>query len=184
MKTFLFLFLISFALQAQSTVENIILSNAVDGSELSLYTYMGVVIIFVSNVCPYDNYYGERIKGLINSYSGRIKFLLINAYQEAEESPDKMKEAYSRWGLSIPYLSDKDQLALNMLGAKKSPEAFVIRGSSGKYAVTYNGPIDDNAQSAAAVTRSYLKEAIENQLVGKSSELSNLRTIGCTIRKK
>lgn len=189
MKKLIVLALITLSLNAhaQTPVQNFTLKNVADGSDVSLDSYAGsttTVILFVSNVCPYDNYYGERIRNMISTYSGRARFLLINSYQETEESADKMKEALAKWGISVPYLADKDQVAFTILGAKKSPEAFVLTGSPGKYKIAFNGPIDDNAQSGAAVTKNYLRDAIENTLAGKSNDYTNLRTIGCTIRKK
>ena len=101
-------------LPAQTPVQNFKLTNVVDGSVVSLESYptcSGLTIIFTGNACPYDGYYTERIKDFITTYQGKIQFLLVNSFQEAEEAADKMKDAHSSWGLPVPYLADKAQEA-------------------------------------------------------------------------
>ena len=180
------LLIFSHAVTAQSPIQNFILVNVLDGTTVSLdsYTTAGVAIIFKSNACAYDGYYIERIKNMKLAYQGRIQFLLINSFQEGEESNDKMKAAYANWSLDIPYLSDKDQIALNSLGAKKSPEVFLLKRVNGKYTAVYSGAIDDNPQMATAVTHAYLKIAIDNLLAGQKIEVPAVRAVGCSIRKK
>ncbi|HRI80375.1 MAG TPA: redoxin domain-containing protein [Cyclobacteriaceae bacterium] len=172
-------------LQAQTPVQNFSLTNASDGGQVSLdsYKHSAIVILFTSNACPYDTYYTERIRSLINTYLEKVPFILINSYQEPDESVEKMKLAIDKWNFHAPYLADKNQVVMEQLGAKKSPEAFLLSGSPGKYKIVFHGAIDDNAQSAEAVTTHYLKAAIDNVLAGRS-ETTTARVVGCTIRKK
>jgi hypothetical protein len=174
-------------LWAQAPVADFKLTNVVDGGTVSLTTYptcSAVAIIFTSNACPYDGYYTARIKDLVDTYQGKIQFILINSFQEPEESIEKMKAAYARWGLPVPYLADKEQTVMNSLGAKKSPEVFLLKEASGKYNVVYNGAIDDNPQMASAATRRYLKSAIDKILAGQNPDAPMVRPTGCSIRKK
>jgi hypothetical protein len=175
------------AASAQTPVADFKLTNVVDGQPVSLSSYptcSALAIVFTSNACPYDGYYTARIKDLIDTYQGKVQFILINSFQEAEESIDKMKAAYSRWGLPVPYLADKDQSVMNSLGARKSPEVFLLKPSNGKYTVVYSGAIDDNPQVATAVTQPYLKNMIDKTLAGQKVDSPSSRAIGCTIRKK
>ena len=181
------LLMISLGLQAQTPVQNFTLINVIDGSTVSLESYptcTGLAILFTSNACPYDGYYTARIKDLIDTHQGKIQFLLINSFQEAEEAVDKMKTFHGRWGLPVPYLADKEQAAMACLGAKKSPEVFLLKNTNGKYTVVYNGAIDDNPQVASAVTQPYLKTAIDKMLAGQKIESPIIRAVGCSIRKK
>ena len=176
-----------YALSAQTPVADFKLPNVVDGETVSLSSYptcSALAIVFTSNACPYDGYYTARIKDLIDTYQGKIQFILINSFQEPEESADKMKTAYSRWTLPVPYLADKDQTVMNSLGAKKSPEVFLLKSANGKYELVYSGAIDDNPQMASAVTRQYLKAAIDKTLAGQSPEAPVVRPTGCSIRRK
>ncbi|CAN5558361.1 hypothetical protein BH10BAC4_BH10BAC4_05670 [soil metagenome] len=177
----------SLSLAAQIPVQSFTLQNIADGSTVSLENYptcSGLVIIFTSNVCPYDGYYTARIKHLITTYQGKIQFMLINSYQEADESIDKMKSAYNGWSLPVPYLADKDQTAMQCLGAKKSPEVFLLSNAGGKYNVVYSGALDDNAQASVAVTETYLRKSIDKLLTGQKIDVPTVRPVGCTIRKK
>ncbi len=177
---FLTLSLSSFA----QPVANFTLTNTLDGKTISLDQYAslsGVAIIFYSNECPFDNYYKERLRTLIEAYKEKIQFVLINPYQEPQESAEKMTIHYG--DLNVPYLSDKDQTVMNMLGAKKSPEVFLLKSSAGKFSVFYNGAIDDNAQVEKDVSNTFLKNAIDLLLAGKPAPESN-RAVGCSIRRK
>ena len=143
-----------------------------------------VLVVFTSNACPYDLYYTGRLKELIIQYSGKVPFLLINAHLDPEESPEEMKLAASGWSYSVPYLSDKDQLAMNALNAKRSPEAFLLQHVKGGFVIRYSGALDDSPQESAGVTTRYVKDAIDNLLAGKPIENPAVRAAGCSIRKK
>ncbi len=171
----------------QTPVENFSLTNVVTGEAVTLESYAatnGVAIIFTSNNCPFDLYYTNRIKTLINDYQDKIGFLLVNAHTDPDETAEKMRTAYSGWGIPVPYLSDKDQVLMNSLGAKRSPEVYLLNKVNGKFIVSYSGSVDDNAQSPEAVTTAYLKIAIDNLLAGKATEQFSTRAVGCSIKRK
>lgn len=164
------------ATQAFSQTEP--LTNVVDGKAVALSDFRsakGIVIIFTSNVCAYDGYYSERLKSLFSKYGGSFQFILVNSYQEAEETVDKMKEKYDLWEFGVPYLADKDQLWMKALGARKSPEAFVLNRD---LKVVYSGAIDDNPQLANAVKENYLQNVLDGNSVAST------RAVGCSIRSK
>ncbi len=172
------------AAQAQTPVNNFSVSN-VDGANISLDTYSnapGVVIIFTSNYCPYDGYYKLRIRDLIKAYNDKIPFILVNSHPD--ESLQSMKIAYGAWALPVPYLADKDQVAMEALGAKKSPEVFLLKSSNGKFVSLYNGALDDNPQAPEGVTSYYIKQAIDKLLAGQEVDVPSVRPVGCSIRRK
>ena len=72
----LFLITISLGLKAQTPIQNFTLTNVVDGKMVSLVQYSssnGVVVLFTSNECPFDNYYKDRIKEMISTYAGKVQ---------------------------------------------------------------------------------------------------------------
>ncbi|MFM9841243.1 MAG: redoxin domain-containing protein [Cyclobacteriaceae bacterium] len=171
--------------QAQTTIQNFTLTNVVNEKPFSLdqcSSLPAVVVLFMGNECPYDNYYKDRIKQLIDSYAGKVQFLLVNSYDDPQETPEKMAIHYT--DLGVPYLADKDQTVMENFGARKSPEAFLIKPTSGKFSIVYSGAIDDNPQVATDTKQNYLKDAIDKVLAGQSVEAMNNRVMGCTIRKK
>ena len=177
----------AFPLWAQTPVENFTLINVADGASVSLdgcAGCKGVAIIFTSSVCPYDQYNLGRIKNLVNTYQGKIQFLLINSYLEPEESSENMKNFQASSGLTVPYLADKDQVAMNVLGARRSPEVFLLKKLNNRQVVIYHGALDDNPQVPNAVTQNYLKAAIDKLLAGQEIDTPVTRAVGCSIRKK
>lgn len=169
--------------QAQE-ITNFTLSNARDGKEVSLSDYASskaIVVVFTSHECPFDNYYKDRLKELIRAYSGKVQFILINPNLEEQESTDQMAIHYT--DLIVPYLADKKQVVMTNFTAKKTPEAFVITASGGKFNVLYHGAIDDNPQAAQDVRQSFLKDAVDKVLSGQKVDMPTQRATGCTIRK-
>lgn len=163
------------------------LTNVVDGGMVSLTNYSssaGVVVIFTTNACAYDEYYRARINKLAKEHPGNVPVLLVNASVDAPESVENMTKAAQKWGVSAPYLADKDQSLMQSLGATKSPQVFVLKNTGGKFTVLYSGAIDDNAQVEADVRNAYLKDAINGLLNNQKPATTEVRPVGCTIRKK
>ncbi|HWA32547.1 MAG TPA: redoxin domain-containing protein [Cyclobacteriaceae bacterium] len=186
MKAFAVILLLagSSVLRAQTPVDSFTVNN-VDGVSVSLDSYNnapGVVVIFTSNYCPYDGYYKLRIRDLIKSYNDKIPFILVNSHPD--ESLQSMKIAYGAWALPVPYLADKDQVAMDALGAKKSPEVFLLKSVNGKFVSLYNGALDDNPQAPEGVTSYYIKQAIDKLLASQDVNVPSVRPVGCSIRKK
>jgi len=174
-------------ISAQTPVKNFALVDVISGNLISLDSYAsspGVVVLFTGNECPFDIYYMNRLASLITKYSSRVPFLLVNAHLDPEDSEEKMKTKASSWPFRAPYLVDKDQVAMAALGARRTPEVFLLKSVKGNFEILYSGAIDDNPQEEAAVTSAYLRDAIENMLSGKQVAHRHVRASGCSIRKK
>jgi hypothetical protein len=168
-------------------VSDFSLTNVVNGKAVSLETFpscSGVAIIFTTNACPYDEYYRGRIAKISNEYADKVPVLLVNSSIEPVESVENMTKKAQQLGLSIPYLSDKDQTLMLKLGATKSPQVFLLKNDGGKFQVVYKGAIDDNAQVEADVRHAYLKDAIDIMLTNQKIATAEVRPVGCTIKKK
>ncbi len=162
------------------------LVNVVDGKTISLNNFgkqPGVVIIFTSVTCPFDLSYQDRIRSMADTYASRIPFLLVNAHTDADESAESMKKFAHDNNLKIPYLDDKQQVLMNSLSARRSPEAFVLKNSNGIFTIAYRGAIDDNPQVATDVSQPYLSQAIDDVLSGKTPATRETRPAGCSIRR-
>jgi thioredoxin-related protein len=183
---FVVLMIAAVSANAQKVVEDFTLKNVVDGHDLSLSTYpacSGLVMIFTSNSCPYDDYYKNRIQKIAKEYSDKVPVILVNSLIDANETPEQMMKKAQQSGLTVPYLADKDQLLLQRLGASKTPHAVLLKNNGGKFTVFYSGALDDNAQVENDVHQHYLNDAIQALLGGKAPVAEN-RPVGCTIRKK
>lgn len=183
----LFLIVLSSQAYAQRIVENFTLTNAVDGQKISLQTYpscSGIVLIFTSNNCPYDEHYRGRIQKIVKEFQDKVPVLLVNSLVDGNETLEQMTKKAQQAGITTPYLADKDQTLMQQLGATKTPHAFLLKNNAGKFTVIYNGALDDNAQVEGDVHHSYLKNAITIMLSNQPVETSEVRPVGCTIRKK
>jgi thiol-disulfide isomerase/thioredoxin len=175
-----------FDVQSQSFA-NYYLTNVADDKPVAIQpcsTCTAVVVVFHSLNCPYDLHYAERIKKLAETYGTAVSFYLVNSNAEPEEQADKMKVAYLRWGLSIPYLADKDQILMSALNARKTPEAILLKKEGSTLRVVYQGAIDDNPQVHHDAEVKFLEIAIQEILQGKSPTVAAERAVGCTIRRK
>ncbi|MEX2230885.1 MAG: redoxin domain-containing protein [Cyclobacteriaceae bacterium] len=168
-------------------VKNFQLINVLNNQTVSLDTYPsceGMVLIFTSNSCPYDDYYRKRIEQLSQAYQDRVPVVLVNSHTEANETPEKMLAKGKGLNLSMPYLADKDQTLMTNLEVRKSPEAFLLKNENGKFSVVYRGAIDDNAQVEADVRHRYLRDAIDIMLTNQKIETPEVRPVGCNLKKK
>jgi hypothetical protein len=153
--------------------------------DISLSQYgrnSSLAIIFFCNGCPYSTFYIDRIKGYINEFP-ETQFLLVNSADSEfapEESAEGMTALVQDSELTIPYLADKDKLALKALGGRKCPEVFVIDPRN--WQVMYHGAIDNNPQVAADVSEAYLKEVLIAVNSGNKPSTTYQRPTGCTIK--
>lgn len=184
MKYLILLLLINTSLIAQN-ISNFEAVNVQTNKQVSLNDFQGkegVVVIFTSNVCPYSVYYEGRITQLVSDYSDKVQFILVNSHKDEKESNEQMKNKISTWGLNVPYLSDKDEKIMQLFGARKSPEVFLLKKNGNGYKVFYKGAIDNNPQVAIDVKDQYLKMNIDNMLQGKAASIAATRPIGCMIK--
>lgn len=168
-------------------VNNFKLVNVLNNQPISLDTYPsceGMVLIFTSNACPYDEYYRNRITKISQAYPDRVPVLLVNSHTDPNESPEKMMVKGKQLNLSVPYIADKNQVLMANLDVRKSPEAFLLKNEDGKFRVIYHGAIDDNAQVEADVRHSYLRDAIDIMLTNQKVETPEMRPVGCNLKKK
>lgn len=158
--------------------------DVVSNKKISLSDYSnkkGTVVIFTSNVCPYSVYYEGRITQLVADYSDNLQFILVNSHTDDKESASEMKNKISAWGIDVPYIADKGGAISKIFGARKSPEAYLLKPVSGKFNIFYKGAIDNNPQVASDVKEPFLKMNMDNLLSGKAA-IPSTRPIGCIIK--
>ena len=167
-------------------IKEFVLMDAVSGERISLLSFKdnkGVVILFVSNECPYSNYYTERIRKMVAEFSERnVAFILVNSHLDSYESPSAMKNAWNSWDIPIPYLADKEQALQKKLNVEKSPTAVLLKPLQDGFSIYYSGMIDNNPQVANDVKEAYLTDNIKSLLQNKPPAHRNNRAIGCMIR--
>lgn len=173
-------------------IENFSLVNAISNKTVSLSDYAAertVVVVFTSNYCPYARLYEDRIIALSEEYAGRgVQFLLVNSntsMDNIDDSVEEMARHAKEKGYRFPYLADKEHRLAEMLGATKTPEAFVLQNNgSGTFVLKYRGAIDDNPQVAQEVTVNYLRDAVSATLNRRNISIAEKRPTGCMIKRQ
>jgi len=144
----------------------------------SLKGSKGTVLIFVSTGCPVSNAYNERMEKLAQDFKARgIHVVGINS--NVTESSDTIKAHAVENKLSFPILKDKGNKIADRLGAQRTPEVYFLDSAN---KLVYQGRID-NAQKAAMLQTSDLRNAIEEVLAGKPVSQTQAKAFGCTIKR-
>ncbi len=148
----------------------------------------GIIVVFISNHCPFAKAYEERIIALDKKYDTQgYAVVAINASDASsyeEDSYDNMKARAKEKGYTFPYLQDESQAVAKTFGATRTPHAFILKNEGGKFTVQYFGTIDDNAQDPSGVSKRYIEDAVDNLLAGKPVVTPMTKAVGCAIKWK
>jgi peroxiredoxin len=172
------------------TVADFKLKN-VDGKMVSLKdmeSAKGFIVTFTCNHCPFSIAYEDRIIDLHNTYVAKgYPVIAINPNDVAtvpDDSFEKMQERAREKKFPFVYLHDETQNIAKQFGAARTPHMYILQKTDKGLVVKYIGAIDDNTDDPSAVTKPYLKNAMEALLAGKDPEVNFTKAIGCTIKWK
>jgi hypothetical protein len=169
--------------------------DGIDGKSVSLSDLKkanGLAVIFTSNTCPFvvgAEGYGEgwetRYLGLQKAAGTyNVGLVLINSNEakraNGESMEDMKKRATDKRFSSIAYLLDKNSELANAFGARTTPHVFLFDKDM---KLVYRGAIDNNNESAAKVTDSYLEKAMINLSQGKAIAPAETKATGCGIKR-
>ncbi|HEY3124492.1 MAG TPA: redoxin domain-containing protein, partial [Thermoanaerobaculia bacterium] len=119
-------------------------------------THSGVVILFLSTICPYSNYYNDLIRDMAAEFAKRnVLFVGINS--GGLETAEEMRAHAREHGHAFDIIRDPDSRIAELLDARRTPEAFLLDSSG---TLRYHGRI------ASKITSPDLKSAIEAMLEG------------------
>ncbi len=155
--------------------------HGLDGHRIKLTAPRGgaTVLIFYSTECPISNSYSPTLTSLVEAFpSEKVKWLGVCVDPDLSDSD--IKTHARDFTLKFPLARDKYGALARKLGAKVTPEAFVI-DQDGR--VRYHGRIDD--QFAARQKRNVnpattdLKDALSALLSGKELRTEFVEAVGC-----
>ena len=159
----------------------------VDGADHSLDDYRDaklLALVQYCNHCPYVLAWEGRLMALAGDYADRgVRVVAVNSNDAArypEDSFERMKERAEELDFPFDYLFDASQSLAQALGAERTPEVFLF---DEKRRLRYHGAIDDS-RDETAVSRSYLREAIDALLAGKEPPVAETEAAGCTVKWK
>lgn len=161
----------------------------IDGKMVSMSDYKeakGFVIVFMCNTCPFVAAYEQRIMALDKTYASKdYPVIAINSNDVKRmpgDSMEEMKKRAKERGYTFAYLRDDSQEIARAYGATKTPHTYLLSKVREKYKVEFIGAIDDNPNNPDKVDQTYVADAIEALLSGKSPTVREKRAIGCTIK--
>lgn len=149
-----------------------------------------LVVIFMSNHCPYVQAVLDRINSLARNY--RNKYVAVvginsnDASKYPEDSLENMRKIANREGLEFVYLYDENQSVAREFGAVCTPDIFVYKkDQEDKWRLKYHGAIDDNWKDFMEVETHYLRDAIEELLAANEQvSFEQKPSMGCSIKWK
>lgn len=165
--------------------------KSVDGRTVSLADYRaqkGLIVVFMSNHCPFAKAYEDRIIALDRKFSSQgypVLAIMPNdptAYEE--DAFENMKARARDKGFSYTYTIDETQATARTFGAMRTPQVYVLKQTNGQFILEYTGSIDDSPQDEASVQRRYVDDAVSSLLAGRPVQSPITKPIGCAIKWK
>lgn len=163
------------------------MKDVTTGKEISLNagkTAKGLLVMFSCNTCPYVKLSESRIKEAQDfTRANGIGMVVVNsneAQRDGDDSEAEMKTYAAAQGFSAPYVLDVKSELADAFGASRTPQVFLFDAAG---TLIYKGAIDDNVKDPKAVTKPYLKDALNALLKGAKPEVKETKSIGCTIKR-
>ncbi|MBH09341.1 MAG: thioredoxin family protein [Candidatus Marinimicrobia bacterium] len=160
----------------------------ISGKYLSLNNVKGengLLVIFSCNTCPWVIRWEDRYVSLAKKYVPMgIGVIAVNSNESNFQSVDNLEEMrkhaeYKQY--NFPYVQDFGSRLARIFGATRTPHIYLF---DDKDNLVYRGAIDDNPKDADDVDESYLKNAMDAMLSGKSIKVASTKAIGCGIKFK
>lgn len=154
----------------------------VSGTTHTLKQHSGSVVVLemCSIECPWSRGTDPHLVELSQKYAPNgVVFLGIDSHNTV--SVDQIKEYAAKNGKTYPILKDVDNKYADLLGAKTTPEVFIV-DKDGKLA--YHGAFDDRAKETEKGATPYVDNALTAILAGKPADPSETKSWGCSIKRK
>jgi peroxiredoxin len=136
--------------------------------------HSGVVILFLSTICPYSNYYNDLIRDLSSEFEKKgVVFVGVNSGNL--EAVQEVRAHAREHGHVFDIIKDPDSRIAELLDARRTPEAFLLdsRGT-----LRYHGRI------ASKISAPDLKSAIEAFIAGQPIHPAETKAFGCAIPRR
>jgi peroxiredoxin len=149
--------------------------QTLDGRKFSLAdtekSHAAVVVLFISTICPYSNYYNDLIRDMSADFGKKgVAFVGVNSgnLETVEEARAHAKEH----GHTFDIIKDPESHVAELLDARRTPEAFIFDSSG---TLRYHGRI------ASKLASPDLKSALEALLQGNPIHPAETKAFGCAI---
>jgi peroxiredoxin len=140
-----------------------------------------VVVVFLANHCPVVKAYEDRLIEFTNAYKDKgVKVVGISVSLQDQDKIPGIKEYTKEHKSNYIYAYDETQAVGKAYGATNTPQFFVLDKDR---KIQYTGTLDDS-QREDQVKKTYLKDAVDAVLSGKTPEIDETRPQGCGISYK
>jgi peroxiredoxin len=142
-----------------------------------------IVVAITCNHCPIALEYFDRLNDFASQHCGEEGQVALVAISLSDLETDKlprMKELSHRHQFQFPYLHDSTQRVGKALGAKVTPQFFVLDHDR---KLAYHGAWDDSV-NAEKVKAQYVEDAVTALLSGKKPAVTESKARGCLISYK
>jgi peroxiredoxin len=137
-------------------------------------SHTAVVVLFISTICPYSNYYNDLMRDMSASYAKKgVAFVGVNS--GTLETVDEVRTHAREHGHTFDIIKDPEAYVADILDARRTPEAFLFDSSG---ALRYRGRI------ASKISEPDLQSAIESLLDGKPIRPAQTKAFGCAIARR
>jgi len=145
-----------------------------------------LLVVFMSNHCPYVKHIRESFVELVKEYQARgVAVIGINS-NDVEKYPDDSPELMARdaetYGYTFPYLYDESQEAARAYRAACTPDFFLFDGGR---KLVYRGQMDSSRPgNDEPLTGEDLRAALDAVLTGEQVKPRQKPSMGCNIKWK
>ncbi|HET9340332.1 MAG TPA: thioredoxin family protein [Casimicrobiaceae bacterium] len=158
----------------------------VDGKRHTLESVRGengVVVMFLSNHCPYVKAVIDKIPRDLRELAalgvGGVAIMSNDTDAYPEDSFENMRAVAARHRFGFPYLLDETQDVARAYGAVCTPDIF---GYDRDLTLVYRGRLDDAGRTPREGNRRDLVEAMRAVVRGQPAPAEQYSSIGCSIK--
>ena len=140
-----------------------------------------VVLVFLGNHCPVVQRYEDRLIDFVNDYKGKnVKVVGVSVNDLDSDRLPAIKKYIKEKGSNYVYGYDESQAIGKAYGASVTPQFFVLNKDR---KIAYMGAMDDNMDETKA-KKTFLRDAVDAVLAGKTPEVEETRAQGCGVKFK
>lgn len=144
--------------------------------------YAASAVIFTCNACPWALGWHERIQQVVKDFQvENVGIVQLNANDPARSPKDSVAHSQQRVAageFAGPYLLDQQQAVARQLGARHTPEVFVLDKAG---VVVYHGAPDANFE-VELLQAAWLRNALQAALQHTAPTPATTAPVGCTIK--
>lgn len=139
-----------------------------------------IVIVFVSPDCPWSRGVDPALNQVVNEYAAKnVSVYCIDS--SASTTVDSLMTYVLENKLNAIYLKDENNLYADIVGARKTPEVFVL---DTEHKLRYHGAFDNRWSPDTVGTTNYVRIALDAILSGGPIAQPEVNAWGCGIKRK